>query len=223
VTAALLCALVTASSAAAEEGDSAPIRPVSEGGFSFPEITGPTSPEEYPFHVRLGSEQSLEQVSATLVEVVYPGHEPAFSIVAEAAHDADGATVPTTLSVSGPEIVTLTVHYRAGNPAAGGAPFVYPITGGFGWEGGFHTLVVDIDNQPPEEPPAPAFCTVPSLHALTLHAARSRLRVADCSLGQVRLARGATKGKGKVVRQFHPAGTDLAAGAPVGVKLGPAS
>jgi hypothetical protein len=47
-----------------------------------------------------------------------------------------------------------------------------------------------------------------------------RLRAAHCAIGQVHLAAGATAGKGKVVKQFRAAGTDLAAGTPVAVKLG---
>ena len=65
------------------------------------------------------------------------------------AHDAVGKSVPTTLEVSPPNVVTLTVHHRAGNPAAGGAPFTYPIFEGSGWEGGFSTFEVTV---PPSEP-----------------------------------------------------------------------
>ena len=72
-------------------------------------------------------------------------------------------------------------------------------------------------------PAAPIPCTVPALHGLSLHAAKARLRAAHCAIGQVRLAAGATAGKGKVVKQFRAAGTELAAGAPVAVKLGVAA
>jgi hypothetical protein len=138
--------------------------------------------------------------------------------------------VPTTIALTEDEegpVVTLTVHFRAGNPAAGGAPFVFPIVGGKGWEGGYSTISVEM-NEPKSpatepsatpSPPAPS-CTVPSLHGFGLTAVKKLLRGADCGIGQVRLARGATKGKGKVVKQFEPAGTQLAAGAPVAVKLG---
>jgi beta-lactam-binding protein with PASTA domain len=69
--------------------------------------------------------------------------------------------------------------------------------------------------------PTPA-CTVPSLHGLSLHGAKARLRADHCLIGQVRLAPGATRDKGKVVKQFHPAGATLATGASVPVKLGSA-
>jgi hypothetical protein len=200
----------------------------------FPEITGPEAPEEYPFHVTLGEEQFLRQVSATEIDVYYAGHQQAFSITAEPAHDAVGATVPTTLDETGPAEVTLTVHHREGNPAAGGASFVYPVSEGSGWTGNFTTVVVPMENpfaeaerkvveaNPPAtlEPPPVITCKVPTLRGYSLRGAKNRLRAAHCGIGAVHLAAGATAGKGKVVKQFHPAGTELAAGAPVAVKLG---
>lgn len=234
--AALLCALIASlvvavGSAAAEEGDSAPIRPISEGGFSFPTIQGPSAPEEYPYQYEpLDPEMTFRQVSDQLIAIEYPKYGvQAGMIEAEAAHAADGATVPTSIRFSEDEegfVITLTVHYRAGNPAAGGAPFVFPISGGKGWAGGYYSVGFEM-NEPrppigaePTPPAAPTPCAVPSLHGLSLHAAKARLRDAHCAIGQVRLATGATAGKGKVVKQFRAAGTELATGAPVAVKLG---
>lgn len=224
--AAILCALVVAAPAAAETGDSAPIRPLDDGGFIFLAITGPEAPEEYPFRVSLGEDQELAQLTPSEVGVKYATGMMSFILHAEQAHDAEGVAVPVTLAVTGEDLVTWTIHYRAGNPAAGGAPFVYPITGGPGWEGGFHTSVVEMNGPKPpttEPPPAPSSpaptCTVPSLHGFGLPTVKKLLRGADCGVGQVRLARGATKGKSKVVKQFEPPGTKLAPGAPVAVKL----
>jgi hypothetical protein len=197
----------------------------------FGTITGPESSEEFRFLVDLGKEQFLRQVSATEAEVFYEGHEPAFAIQAVPAHDAVGSSVPTTLAQTGPDEVTLTVHHREGNPAAGGAPFVYPIISGTGWPGGFHTVTVPMENPlgepgkggeagPPPSGPAPVpTCKVPALRGDSLRGAKARLRAAHCGVGAVRLAAGATAGKGKVVKQFHPAGTELTAGAPIAVKL----
>ena len=56
--------------------------------------------------------------------------------------------MPTSLSVSEEKIVTLTVHHREGNPAAGGAPFDYPVIAGAGWEGGTEPVIV---KGPPDE------------------------------------------------------------------------
>jgi hypothetical protein len=222
--AAILCALVAAAPAAAETGDAAPIRGLNEGGFIFPAITGPEAPEEYPFRVSLGEEQHLEQVTPTEVAVRERG-VTLFTLKSGAAHDAVGSAVPTTLTLTGLDTVTWTISYRAGNLAAGGAPFVYPIVGGTGWEGGFRTISVEMNERqppataPPATPmPAPT-CAVPYLKGFGLREVKSLLRDADCAIGKVRLARGATKAKGKVVKQFEPPGTVLAAGAPVAVKL----
>jgi hypothetical protein len=223
-----------------EERDTAPIHEYE--GVMFFRITGPESPERWPLRIQLGDDQGLRQVSPTEVRVVYAGGTEAFAIIAEKAHDAAGTTVPTTLEVTGADVVTFTVHHRDGNLAAGGAAFDYPITAGEGWEGGpFQTVIV---HGPPDEVELRAIhereaaarqssptgdepsastqvrCTVPSLRGLELRAAKSRLRAAHCAIGRVHLAAGATTGKGKVVKQFHAAGTELAVGAPVAVKLG---
>jgi hypothetical protein len=202
------------------------------------------APEAYSWRVDLGARQELRQVSPTEVQVIYVDGTEAFAITAEKARDADGARVPTTLEMTGEDEITLTVHHRAGNPAAGGAPFDYPITAGEGWEGGpFQTVIV---KGPPDEtelreiserermekmiieaspaaqvePPPAVTCKVPLLRGYSLRGAKNRLRVAHCGIGAIHLAAGATAGKGKVVRQFHPAGTELEGGAPVAVKLG---
>ncbi len=198
---------------------------------AFPEITGPEAPEEYPHQYEgLDPEIVARQVSDR--EVVFEYLEPraiAWSVQADPASDADGATVPTSLKLSEDEkgpVITEIVHYRAGNPAAGGAPFVVPIVAGSGWEGGFRTYEVKMpppesQAEAPPPPPAPApVCEVPPLRGLALRATEAHLRRADCAIGDVHLARGATRGKGKVVKQFRPAGTRLPAGAPVAVKLG---
>jgi hypothetical protein len=246
--AAFLCALVAslcvvAASAAAEPVEG-PSLPSYDGDLSFGILYGPADPDEFSWQVKLQPGEALRQLSETVAEVEYTGtgHE-AFDIVAIEAHDADGAKVPTSLRVSDPDIVTLTVHDREGNPAAGGAPFVYPVLAGAGWEGGFQSPV--FIKGPPDEmeieaervaaerareaqqaaapgtvpPSAAPTCTVPSLHGFGLVAVKKLLRGADCAIGQVRLGQGATKGKGKVVTQFKPAGAQLDAGAPVAVKL----
>jgi hypothetical protein len=221
--------------------------PVYRGEMSFPAIHGPGDPEEYSWRVQLAPHETLVGVDETKAEVRYEGGVVVGTILAEPAHDADGTTVPTTLRVSEEDVLTLIVHDREGNPAAGGAPFVYPVTAGPGWEGGPSTVIVksppdetEIAEElrlaeeirraeglireanpvaPTTEPPAPQ-CKVPSLGGFSLRGAKARLRAAHCAIGEVHLAAGATAGKGKVVKQFRAAGTDIAAGAPVAVKLG---
>ncbi len=210
----------------------------------LPEIRGLESPERYPLRVDLARRQELRQVSPTEVQVVYTDGTESFAITAEKAHDADGARVPTTLEVTGEDEITLTVHHRAGNSAAGGAPFDYPITAGEGWEEGgpFQPVIIKgppdetelremserermeralIEVVPPAQvEPTPAVtCKVPTLRGYSLRGAKNRLRAAHCGIGAVHLAAGATEGKGKVMKQFHAAGTELTAGAPVAVKL----
>lgn len=207
--------LVVGSSSASAEPSGLPAY---DGGMTFARIDGPAGPEEYSWEVQLHEEQELKQIDERHAEVS-EGEHPAFNIVAEPAHDAEGSTVPTTLTVSEGNVVTLTVHHRAGNPAAGGASFVYPVTAGVGWEGGFQTYYVDIPDQPKPDSstePTPS-CVVPGLKGWSLRVNRWRLSQAGCRLGAVRgpRSRGA-----KVVKQDVKPGTVLGAGAAVGVKLG---
>lgn len=185
-----------------------------DGPSGFPTIQGPEGPEEYEWQVNLGEEQELRAIDERNAGVFYSGGPKAFSIEAADAHDAEGVTVPTTISIIQPNIVILTVHHLAGNPAAGGAPFHYPVVAGPGWEGGFQTIHVSM---PPTEqaPPAPQ-CTVPDLGDRTLRAARKMLNRAHCALGPIRgeRSRGA-----RVVRQYRAAGKSLPAGTEVGVKV----
>ena len=129
----VLAALLATGSASAEE---APGPPTYDGLQSFGVIVDAAYPEDYSWTVDLGTGEELVEVDEQLAEVRYAGGYRAFTITPEPAHDAEGATVPTSIAVTPPNILTLTVHHRAGNPARGGAPFDYPISAGSGWEGG---------------------------------------------------------------------------------------
>jgi hypothetical protein len=122
--------------------------PVYEGSMTFPQIDSSSGPEEFSWEIALSEGRELVQLDERTAEIRYENGHPATDITAEPAHDAEGATVPTTLSVTQPNVITLVVHHRAGNPAAGGAPFVYPVAPGEGWEGGFTTERVQ---GPPDE------------------------------------------------------------------------
>lgn len=151
----IACAgLLGAASAGAAE-----VRPLSEGGMSFPVIRSVTDPEEYSFSLELSGELEPRQIDERQIGVFYSDDTLSYTLTATDAHDAQGATVPTTLLISGPKVITLTVAHREGNPAAGGAPFDYPIIAGSGWPGGFQTHSATIGEEPR---PAPAATTEPS-------------------------------------------------------------
>jgi hypothetical protein len=209
--------------------------PVYEGDMSFPEIHGPSDPEEYSWEIRLDEGQELQQIDEEHAEVYYTeGHHPAFGIDAEPAHDAVGSTVPTSLTVTEGDILTLIVHHRAGNPAAGGSPFVYPISPGEGWEGGFSTVIIQGPKDERElreererlarerESTAipSAGCLVPKLKGLTLKRSKERLRNAGCRIGEVRKADDTRATAGKVVRQDPKPGRAMVAGTWVDIRLG---
>jgi hypothetical protein len=198
--------------------------PQYEGLINFQSIQGPDGPEEFSWAVKLYEGQELRAIDETQAAVYYASEHLAFQIEAVEAHAADGANVPTTLTVTQPNIITLTVHHRVGNPAAGGAPFDYPVNAGAGWEGGFQPYEIDGPPLPvtsmsgvpvAAELPTP-LCIVPDLSGRTLKAARRQLRRSHCKLGDVRgeRSRGA-----RVVRQFRKPGRELPAGTEVGVKL----
>jgi hypothetical protein len=226
---ALLGALAASLAVAVASAAAAP--PEYVGLQNVPSIQGPTEPDEFSWQVKLGEDEYLRLVSETEAQVVYEdGSTSATSltILAQGAKDADGTTVPTSLRVSEEDVLTLVVHDREG-------AFVYPVTVPVPW-----VLVREITAIPPAIPlepvksepnpwinpthPAPAVqaadCTVPPLRGLAMSAAKSWLRAAGCSLGKVHLAPHSTRGKGKVVKQFRPAGTELPDGAPVALKLG---
>jgi hypothetical protein len=194
--------------------------PSFDGAMSFSDIHGPDGPEDYCWEVKLSEGEELRQIDETRAGVFWEDGTEAMSIIAGLAHDAEGTDVPTTLAVTGTNLLTLTVHHRAGNPAAGGEPFDYPISQGKGWEGGFQTVTVSLPptEQGPNHSAAPptSTCEVPILQGRNLKAARRALRRSGCSLGPVHgeRSRGA-----RIVKQYRPAGKMLPAGTAVGVKL----
>lgn len=216
--------------------------PVFDGLMTFGAIQGPSDPEEYSWEVILGEGQALELVDEQHAEVYYTeDHHSAYEITAESAHDADGSSVPTSLLASGEDILTLVVHHRAGNPAAGGAPFVYPVVAGSGWEGGFEPVVIvgPLDEQELREEReriarekqevlerewaqerVSSGCLVPRLKGKSLKASKKLLRDGECLIGAVRKQKGATSKAGKVVKQSPKPGALLAPWTTVKVTLG---
>lgn len=197
--------------------------PVYEGATDFPTIHGPLDPEDYSWEVELGEEWELRQDGEHSASVYYPdGEHIAFSIADVRAHDATGKSVPTTLTVSPPNIVTLTVHHRAGNPAAGGAPFTYPIDAGSGYEVGPSSVQVIM----PLSEPLPARdvirkpCLVPKVEGKTLVSARERISSAGCRISRVHRKQGTASKRDRVIAQSPGPGTSLPLWAPVVIRLG---
>jgi hypothetical protein len=196
--------------------------PVYDGTQAFPTVYGPSEPEECSWEVILGEEQELLQINEKEIGFFYSEGLRAGLMQAEPAHDVHGVTVPTTIQVTGEKNFTLIVHHRDGNPAAGGAPFDYPVRIGSGWEGGFVTTVIEL---PPGEQELregeEKRCRVPALCGATVAGARRRLVRANCRLGALTRSSGVTRKTGRVVHQSDPGGSSLAQGARVGIKLGP--
>ncbi len=118
------------------------VRPIYDGDQTFKTIRDETAPEAYSWKVSLNKSQTLKAVDSEHAAIFNSDESQALAITAEAAHDATGKAVPTSLSVSGGNVLTLTVKYRGGN-------FVYPIIGGPAFESSY-TLPV-IWEPPPEE------------------------------------------------------------------------
>jgi len=201
---------------------------------SYPTIESASDPETYSWRVELEAGETLTLASEREAVVERPeGSDEA--IWAPMARDRGGELVRTTLAVLEGDVLTLTVHHHE-------AEYEYPITVEAPWlvigEGTIVPAplligeIEAIDNRIRDANPAaviPSFqpnftpqpgCRVPKLAGLSRRAAVAKLGAAHCTLGAVRLAAGTAAAKGKVVKQFRAAGTELAAGAPVAVKLG---
>jgi len=210
---ALLALFVVALAALAPAKALADPSPPFTGDMRFQAIQGPDGPEEFSWEVELYEGQALRAIDDQSAEVYYtdPEHH-AFSITAELAHDSEGKAVPTTLAVTQPNIITLTVHHRDGDPAAGGSPFNYPVLPGEGWEGGSQPVQIlgpsdeSLVLPPGEFPPPPPTCVVPDLTGRTLRASRKLLHQSHCRLGVVR---GEQVRTAHVVTQYRRIGRSL--------------
>ncbi|HET8861917.1 MAG TPA: hypothetical protein VFM94_01545 [Solirubrobacterales bacterium] len=124
------------------------VRPLYDGIMTFQALRDALAPETFAWEVRLDPNQELTSIDDKHAQVYYESGRPAFSIAAIPAADAIGTVVPTKLGVSGKNIITLTVEHHA--KAVEGHAYVYPISAGAGWEGGFQTSEVLMP--PPELP-----------------------------------------------------------------------
>ena len=111
------------------------IRPLFDGAMMFEVIRDPSAPESYSWRLDMEPGNTLKQIDPTTAVVSYEDGTQAFTIIAQAAHDATGAAVPTSLKVDSPTGFSVTVAHRAG-------PYVYPVLGGPGWEAAYTAPVL---------------------------------------------------------------------------------
>lgn len=165
-----------------------PVLPAFDGAMSFPAIREPSYPEDYSWEMHLGPGTELEAIDDQHAGIYFTyEHVLSYLVTAGEAHDATGATVPTSLVVSEGNVITLIVHHRDGNPAAGGASFVYPVLAGQGYEMQFSPVQITGPLAGPEkvaEAVEPESCIVPTLRGKTLRRSKVLLREADCKIGK---------------------------------------
>jgi len=111
-------------------------RPKYDGLMQFQDIREPSSPENYSWEVSLQPGETMKPLEEGQAAGVFFEEEVLMMLItAMPAHDVLGHGVPTHLSVTGPNIVTLTVEHHAGS-------FVYPVTSGPAFEVGYSTVEV---------------------------------------------------------------------------------
>lgn len=118
------------------------VRPIYDGTQTFKAIRDESAPETYSWKILLNEGQTLKAIDSGHVSIFNSDESQALAITAEAAHDATGKAVPTSLSVSEGNVLTLTVKYK-------GQGVVYPVLGGPAFQSSY-TLPV-IWEPPPEE------------------------------------------------------------------------
>lgn len=128
----------------ATTGTDAVVRPKYDGALQFQSIREPGAPENFSWEVNLQNGQTLSLVEGGHSAAVYfeDGTE-AMLIDAMPASDAVGHEVPTHLSVTEGNVVTLTVEHRGGT-------YVYPVVAGPAFEVGYVT--VGVIAPPPPQP-----------------------------------------------------------------------
>jgi hypothetical protein len=118
------------------------LRPAFDGVMTFKAIREASAPEAYSWVVNIGPEQTLKLIDPQHAAIYWDDGTQGFLITAQSAHGADGEAVPTSLSVSEGNVITQTVHHR-------NSGFVYPVVAGVGWEGGFQTHQVLVEQPQP--------------------------------------------------------------------------
>lgn len=118
------------------------LRPASDGLMAFQAIRESGGPQHFSWRfANLAEGDTLKLIDERHAGVFWEDGTLALLVTARQAHDAHGTAVPTSLSISG-DVLTFNVHHRDNS-------YVYPVTGGAGWLGGFTTAPVHMP--PPEE------------------------------------------------------------------------
>jgi hypothetical protein len=120
------------------------LRPAYNGLMSFQAIRGTSASKEYSWQMMLNWDETLKLLDPEHAAVVWSDGTQAMLITATEAHGADGKKVATSLSVSGGNVLTLTVHHQASG-------VVYPVVAGVGWQGGYQLQESDFRVPPPPE------------------------------------------------------------------------
>jgi hypothetical protein len=105
-------------------------RPKFDGVTSFQSIRDATAPTVYSWELDLLEGQTAAQVDEADVEVYWEDGTEAMLIAAEPARDAVGHLVPTTLTLSEGNQITLTVSHRSSG-------VIYPVVSGAAFEVGY--------------------------------------------------------------------------------------
>lgn len=119
-------------------------RPSYDGGQTFKMIRDESAPETYSWKVSLNKGQTLKAIDSQHVSIFNSDESQALAIRAEAAHDATGKAVPTSLSANEGDVLTLTVKHRSGG-------FVYPVLAGPSFDSSY-TLPVIWEPAPETQP-----------------------------------------------------------------------
>jgi hypothetical protein len=119
-------------------------RPIYDGSQTFKAIRDETAPETYSWKVSLNEGQMLKAIDSEHVSIFNQDGTQALAITAQPAHDATGKEVPTSVSASEGNVLTLTVKYK-------GKGFIYPIIGGPAFQASYTLPVIWEPAPPPAE------------------------------------------------------------------------
>lgn len=127
------------------------VRPKFAGLMTFQDIRNAEAPEVYSWEVDLYGSESLKLLDEHDAAVYYEDGTEAVLITPTPAHDASGAAVSTTLTVSEGNVLSLIVHHRTMSGVR------YPVVTGAAFTVGYEQVQVTEPPPPPDptEPPQP--------------------------------------------------------------------